>query len=198
MKILINGIIIAATIFTSCNGNKSDNSSNISNKAENNSQTDKMASVITKVSDSGNTLHVKEIVAPYLQLKNALARDNSSEASDAGIILETALKNFDRATLTDDQKKIFEELSADATEHAEHINQSKEDIKHQREHFEMLSKDIYDLVKAFGAGQVIYKEFCPMYNEGKGAYWLNETKEIQNPYYGKEMPTCGVVKEELN
>jgi hypothetical protein len=36
-----------------------------------------------------------------------------------------------------------------------------------------------------------------MYNDGKGANWLSETKEIANPYLGKSMPTCGSVKEEL-
>jgi hypothetical protein len=36
-----------------------------------------------------------------------------------------------------------------------------------------------------------------MYNNNKGADWISEKKEISNPYLGKEMPTCGTVKEEL-
>lgn len=43
----------------------------------------------------------------------------------------------------------------------------------------------------------MYKDFCPMYNNGKGAFWLSETKEIKNPYLGKAMPTCGTIQEEL-
>ena len=74
------------------------------------------------------------------------------------------------------------------------LEKSSGNIAHQREHFEMLSSDIYDLVKAFGGGQVLYKDFCPMYNKGKGAFWLSETKEIRNPYYGKEMPSFGTIK----
>jgi hypothetical protein len=70
-------------------------------------------------------------------------------------------------------------------------------IKHQREHFETLSKDVYDLVKTFGAGETMYKDFCPMYNNNKGAAWLSETKEIKNPYLGKKMTTCGEVKETI-
>ena len=55
---------------------------------------------------------------------------------------------------------------------------------------------IYELVKAFGAGQPIYHDHCPMYNENKGgAMWLSETKEIKNPYLGSEMPKCGTVEE---
>jgi hypothetical protein len=61
----------------------------------------------------------------------------------------------------------------------------------------MLSKDMYDLVKKFTAGQPIYVDDCPMYNDNKGAIWLSETKEIKNPYFGKDMNICGSVKEEL-
>jgi len=30
-----------------------------------------------------------------------------------------------------------------------------------------------------------------------GAYWLSETPDIRNPYYGEEMLTCGETKETL-
>lgn len=30
---------------------------------------------------------------------------------------------------------------------------------------------------------------------GKGAYWLSESEEIKNPYYGEVMLTCGETKE---
>ena len=91
--------------------------------------------------------------------------------------------------LTAAQKKTYEDVEADAREHAEHIGANGGNIAHQREHFELLSKDIYDLVKAFGGGQVLYKDFDPMFNNGKGAFWLSETKEIKNPYMGKAMLT---------
>ena len=144
-----------------------------------------------------NTVSVKAIVSSYLRLKNALVSDNSADAADAGKAVEAAFKNFDTNTLTADQKKVFIDIENDAVEHAEHIGENKGNIEHQREHFEMLSNDIYDLVKTFDSGQVLYRDFCPMYNKNKGAYWLSENKEIQNPYFGKEMLTCGTIKEEL-
>ena len=130
-------------------------------------------------------------------MKNAFTEDNSTGAATAGKKLEAAFKNFDKSSLTAAQKKTYEDVEADAREHAEHIGANGGNIEHQREHFELLSKDIYDLVKAFGAGQVLYRDFCPMYNNGKGAFWLSETKEIKNPYFGKSMPTSGTIKEEL-
>jgi len=143
------------------------------------------------------TVSIKDIVSSYLQLKNALAEDNSSNAAKAGALIQDAFKRFNKTTLTSDQKKIFEDVESDAMENAEHISKSGGNIAHQREHFELLSKDIYDLVKAFVAGQVLYKDYDPMVNNGKGAFWLSETKEIRNPYMGKVMLKSGSVREEL-
>jgi hypothetical protein len=147
--------------------------------------------------DAKTTISIKEIVSAYLQMKNAFTEDNSSGAATAGKKLEAAFKNFDKSALTSAQKKIYEEVEADAREHAEHIGKNGGNIAHQREHFELLSKDIYDLVKAFGGGQVLYKDFDPMYNKGKGAFWISEIKEIKNPYMGKAMLNSGSVKEEI-
>lgn len=154
-------------------------------------------STVSSNKDVKATVSVKEIVNAYLQLKNAFAKDNSTDAASAGTLLENDFKNFDRTALSEAQKKTFEDIADDASEHAEHIGKNGGNIAHQREHFEMLSKDMYDLVRAFGGGQPLYKDFCPMYNKGKGAFWISETKEISNPYLGKAMPTCGTVKEEI-
>ena len=140
---------------------------------------------------------LKDIISNYLQLKNAFTTDNTNDATTAGKALEAAFKSFDKSALTAEQKKTYEDIEDDAREHAEHIGANAGNIAHQREHFDLLSKDMYDLVKAFGAGQTLYKDFCPMYNENKGAIWLSETKDIKNPYLGKAMPTCGTMKEEL-
>lgn len=150
-----------------------------------------------KDNQSAGTVSIKAIVDDYLLLKNALTADKSQEAASAGKALESTIKGFDKNALTVEQKKMFDEVESDAREHAEHIGANSGKIEHQREHFAMLSKDIYDLVKALGGGQLLYQDFCPMYDKGNGAVWLSETKEIANPYYGKKMLTCGQVKEEI-
>jgi hypothetical protein len=149
------------------------------------------------VADGLNTSSISEIIINYLLLKNALAKDNTAEAAASGTKLEAALKNFDKTALSVTLKQIFEEVEDDAREHAEHIGANSGNIAHQREHFELLSKDVYDLLKTFSGGQVLYYTFCPMYNDGKGAYWISETREIKNPYLGKKMLGCGEIKEDL-
>jgi len=137
------------------------------------------------------------IVEEYLAIKNALANDDSKEAaSAANILLKELEKNgatTPDATITTGYKEIIDE----AKEHAEHIEKNSGNISHQRHHFVMLSEDVYDLVKKENFTTALFYVNCPMYDDGKGANWLSESKEIKNPYMGKAMLTCGVIKEEL-
>jgi hypothetical protein len=193
--------VIAVTTLAACNsGNDktADAKQGDTAKAAHQQVTADTAGTATATVTNTAAVAIKEIITGYLQLKNAFTKDNTNDAATAGVALEAAFKNFDKTNLTVQQKKTFEDIQDDAKEHAEHIGKNGGNIKHQREHFEMLSKDMADLVKAFGTGgQTLYKDFCPMYNDNKGAYWISETKDIKNPYLGKAMPTCGVVKEEI-
>ena len=65
-------------------------------------------------------------------------------------------------------------------------------------HFPFSMMSFYKAIKAFGLmGKTVYYQFCPMMNDNKGAYWLSETNDIRNPYYGEAMPTCGETRETL-
>ena len=198
MKNIILGLAMAATSLAVCNSNNRSIEYLKMNKDLQLKSTVNNTSLMTSsVADAKIAVSIKEILNAYLQMKNAFTEDNSTGAATAGKKLEAAFKKFDKSALTAAQKKFYEDVEADAREHAEHIGANGGNIAHQREHFELLSKDIYDLVKAFGGGQVLYRDFDSMYNKGKGAYWLSETKEIKNPYMGKAMLTSGSVKEEL-
>jgi ABC-type Fe3+-citrate transport system substrate-binding protein len=138
---------------------------------------------------------IKEIVDHYLHVMNALAKDNPSEAASGGKAMITAIGKLDKSLLTADQKKIYDGVESDLKDHAEHIAKNGDDIKHQRSHFSSMSEDIYTLVKAFGGGRTLYHDHCPMAKDNQGAMWISESKEIKNPYFGAQMPTCGTVEE---
>lgn len=184
------GIAIA---FTACNNNDTADS-----KKTTDSTATKNTTPVTPVTDnSAVAFSTKGIIAGYIELKNALAKDNGNDAAAAGNKMQAALAGVNDASLPADKQKLFTELQADLKEHAEHIGANAGKIEHQREHFMMMSKDITNLVKNFGNnGQTLYKDFCPMANDGKGATWISEVKEIQNPYLGSKMPS-GTLKETI-
>ena len=43
----------------------------------------------------------------------------------------------------------------------------------------------------------VYRDFCPMADNNKGAFWLSLEEEIRNPYYGEAMLKCGEVRETI-
>ena len=191
-------IAIAAIVFASCNNADNKSAENKSAQPTSGEIDKKMAEVTSKNKDTTTlAVSITEILSGYLKIKNAFTKDNDKDAAAAGNEMVKAFAAFNKAALTPDQAKIYNDVEDDAKEHAEHIGMNAGNIKHQREHFDMLSKDIYQLVKTFGGGQKLYYDHCPMYNDGKGANWISESKEISNPYLGKPMPTCGTVKEEL-
>lgn len=138
---------------------------------------------------------VEIILRDYLELKNSLVGDNSEEAANAGSKLVGALEEWNYEGLDEDVQQEVTEIVADAKEHAEHIAES--DINHQREHFMILSQDVADLLEITGSPMKLYQQYCPMYNDNKGAMWLSSVEKVQNPYFGSKMVNCGKVQNEI-
>lgn len=191
MKLTIIISAFAGLTIMSCNSNSTSNQASTSVK-------DSSAPASNASTDpKEQNIAVKGIVAHYIQLKTALSKDNGEGAATAGKAMVADFAKVDESGFTAEQKKGYADIAGDAKEMAEHIGANAGKLAHQREHFDMLSTDIYDLVKLFGASQALYVDHCPMYNNKKGAIWLSETKEIINPYMGSAMSTCGTIKEQL-
>lgn len=192
MKTFLLILFLAATMaFTACSDNNS-----TSKEAETKSN-DASSRVTVNTNEPKKTGTVNDVISGYLNLKNALATDNGKEGANAANEIAAAIEKMDESALTSEQKKIYTDVKDDIKEHAEHIGANGSNIAHQREHFDLLSKDVIDLVKVTGSSKTLYMDFCPMYNNKKGASWLSETKEIKNPYFGNKMSGCGLVKEEI-
>lgn len=185
---IVFAIVMSSITLIACNSSNNKNSA-----------TEKMnhSSAHTNGYVSPFTSPVNGILHIYLHMKNAFVNEDDKAAASAGNEMVKVLNAFDKSILKDDERKLFEDIADDMKENAKHIGANAGNIKRQREHFDMLSKDMYDLVKTSAAGEQIYVDYCPMYNDNKGAMWLSETKEMKNPYFGKEMADCGLIKEEL-
>ncbi|MEZ4848213.1 MAG: DUF3347 domain-containing protein [Bacteroidia bacterium] len=138
------------------------------------------------VSSEDPKVQAKKILDAYLEIKNALVQTDGEVASNGAEKLLTILG--------ENKDELIEKIRFDA----EHIAETK-DAGHQRDHFNTLSDNVYALVKKTSANETtVYRQFCPMAMNSKGAYWLSAEKEVNNPYFGDKMLHCGMVKEELN
>ena len=202
-KILFGISMLALFIVTACNNG--DKSSKENDKSAMSMDTARKAvddtSSMTEVTHSFSNIDprlavsLKAVVDHYLHIKNALVNNSGSDAASGGKEMANAISKVDKSLFSADQKKVYDDIEDDLKEHAEHIGENAKDIDHQREHFTMMSEDVYDLVKAFGGGQTLYHDHCPMANENKGAMWLSEMKEVKNPYFGGKKNECVKVEE---
>lgn len=116
----------------------------------------------------------------YISLKTALVNNNLPEAESGTEMLNKAVKTAKLSL-----------KSMDAMLEAK-------DVKTKRAALDALTLELTNVIKkAKIESGVVYKQFCPMANGGKGGYWLANEAKIQNPYYGKMMMSCGSVKEEI-
>lgn len=70
-----------------------------------------------------------------------------------------------------------------------------DDLEEQRSLFSALSNGTEPLFKRALSGGAIYKMYCPMALNEKGANWFSPVAEVKNPYFGDKMLDCGEVKE---
>jgi hypothetical protein len=203
MKKMLFGIsAIALVVIAACNSNSK--SSNESDMSKMNTDTSTKVVDTTPMVELNHSFSnvdprlaasLKTVVDHYLHIKNALVNNSGNDAADGGKQMADAMRKVDQSLFTAEQKKVYDGIEDDLKENAEHIGKSSGDVAHQREHFSMMSEDVYDLVKTFGGGQTLYKDHCPMANDNKGALWLSEMKGIKNPYFGGEMNECVKVQE---
>lgn len=186
-------VAILAVLFSAC---KNDVKKEEANEAIVTEMNDKTEETSNDTSDAQDNSATSEIIDGYLALKNALVDTDSKKAADAGTTLLAAFSSFDMASLSTADHKEYMEIAENAIEQTEHIVESPMD--HQREHFEILSNDISDLIALLGTDKTLYQDFCPMYNKNKGGMWISETKNIRNPYFGDKMMTCGKMQKQIN
>ncbi len=126
---------------------------------------------------------IHKIYSQYLLIKRALVNSNAKTVQEEAKKLEAIIEE----SLDAKQLKATVKL----------IGLTKE-IKKQRDFFVTLTAETEKLISnaSITSGEV-YKQFCPMAFDGEGGYWLSNSKEVRNPYYGNSMLKCGSVKETL-
>lgn len=118
--------------------------------------------------DSGDC----ELVTGYLPISEALAADDLGKAKSAAATLAGSASH-------DGMSSIAKSAQALA---------SAPDLAAARASFKALSDDMIPMVKGSKTYVVMN---CPMAK----ADWIQDNRNVRNPYLGKSMPTCGAPKE---
>ncbi|MBR9758320.1 MAG: efflux RND transporter periplasmic adaptor subunit [Algicola sp.] len=138
---------------------------------------------------------LQQVYNSYISLKDALVKTDMALATASAKSLKKDLGRMDMKLLTNEAAHeqwmaLYKPINTNNNAIAQAAN-----IETQRKHFKTLSDHFITAVQSFGINETAYKQYCPMANSDKGAYWLSKEKEVLNPYFGDQMLKCGEVKQ---
>lgn len=139
---------------------------------------------------------VSSLLTPYLGLKDALIAGDSKAANEATKKFDQALTALQAANFSKEEKAVWNNEQKKLQQATASVAAGKS-IDAQRQAFDKLSRSLYIVLKASKTSDKLYYQHCPMYQDGKGAYWISREAGIKNPYYGAQMLSCGKTVETL-
>lgn len=157
---------------------------------------------VTPESALGNpsTQKLDNVLGTYYALKDAFVKSDSADVVEKAKGLDVAMTGF-TAGLAGATPPAGVQASAEAVKAAATTlagtKATATTLEQQRAVFETVSDRMTDLLKAARWKGGTYQQFCPMAFNDKGAHWLSNSDEIQNPYFGDRMLECGEVTDSL-
>jgi len=130
----------------------------------------------------------------YLEVSKALAQDNVHKA---GQNLERFRSQITKIIEANSLKGKEKGIALEINLLAQKLEIIKHDLDSLRKQFSGVSEVLRGILKKYEYKEdlKLYLSFCPM-ALGNGAYWVSDSDQIKNPYFGPEMLECGEVKEE--
>jgi Cu(I)/Ag(I) efflux system membrane fusion protein len=133
----------------------------------------------------------------YLLLKNAFVETNSDAAKEAATAFSQELENVDMTLVKGEAHQYWMQQLAAFQGHGKKIT-TLNDVEMQRQQFDFLSNAMINSITAFGTKNELFVQFCPMAFDNKGADWISDIAEVQNPFFGDKMMKCGLVTDTLS
>jgi Cu(I)/Ag(I) efflux system membrane fusion protein len=138
----------------------------------------------------------KQLNAVYkasLEINEALVAEDATAATQAANEMSDLMMQVEMSLLTGDAHMTWMTYMKSINAGLQEMR-TRPDIQAQRQGYASVSDGLYKAVKSFGVGETVYYQFCPMAKSS----WLNDSEEVNNPYYGGKMLKCGSTKEVLN
>lgn len=133
---------------------------------------------------------VDMLLPPYFALQGALSGDSLADAKTSAATFQTMLghgPSFEEAPSLLELQDYTKTIAIAS------------DIRAARSAFLSLSDYLTEMIEHVGTSGVqdVYQMNCPMAFEDRGGAWLQNSKDLTNPYYGSVMYKCGIVQNQL-
>lgn len=138
-----------------------------------------------------------KVVSSYLSLHEALASDNFEAAKGASVELGKSAEAFNPSS-PEIVREAWAPIRRQLIEHSKHVAGTN-NLQNARIPFRVLSQQIATTLRVFGnpSSDTVRLAFCPMALGGEGAEWVQRAREIENPYFGSKMHSCGDINKSV-
>ncbi|MGA1544293.1 MAG: efflux RND transporter periplasmic adaptor subunit [Saprospiraceae bacterium] len=127
----------------------------------------------------------------YFDIKNELVKSDFKRSME---VVQTFNQQLETLTIPLEIREDWQPFGQTLKDRLMELSATT-DLEGLRNEFAGFSDQMTSLVGTFELGEAeVYVDFCPMAMNDQGAYWLSEFKNIENPYFGSAMLTCGLVK----
>ena len=133
----------------------------------------------------------------YLPFKDALVASNAKEALAQVSALRNQLGQISGEKLSAEAQATWQADAEVLRTVMDGLAQTQ-DLETLRQWLTPLSDQLYHTFRHFEVSLPAYRQFCPMAHNDEGAYWLSDSEEVMNPYFGDAMLHCGWVEETLS
>ena len=141
--------------------------------------------------------HLSTLISEYMAFKDALVADDFEKAQNHILNFTKEVKSNNEMNEHKEHQKMHESHHAKMLSAVE-VSSSAKNIEELRNSLEGITLELVKAVENQGYDKsALYVQFCPMANDGKGAKWMSDKEEIQNPYFGKKMHKCGATVKEI-
>ncbi len=135
-----------------------------------------------------------KLINAYLEIRKALSKDSlggiAKKAGEMARIANGASSKI--KAMKTAHSKYTHKLHTFLDKLVRHADKLKgDDIENVRKHFLPLSEDVFNIVKVYGKPKSVkadslYGYYCTMFP----GYWVQESNDVGNPFYGSRMLKC--------
>ncbi len=152
------------------------------------------AMVPASYSQNNNSGHMLEpLLSSYFHIERSLAIDRPDSARLYAKEFLSNARAISTDSLPEQARSAWNKYAAGISKEATAISKSTSLVA-ERKAFSELSVYLYNMLKHSNIAAIdLFYQYCPMAD----SYWLSDVPEIANPYYGRQMSSCGSTSDTL-
>lgn len=176
-------LVLAGVFFISCGNASQENATNLG---------------VEYVSIDEPTYNLlNRVLDGYFGIKDAMVTSDAEQVRSAAETMIATISELDASTL-DEETATALRAEIDAVRFGTQSIFEAVGIEDQRVLMPALTQNLEAIVRKYGASNgSVYKQYCPMAFNDTGAYWLSNSEDVINPYFGDMMLRCGEVTEKI-